>query len=84
MSVGRLTVEHHGLEFSVALVSFEKTPTDYRANKKRHYTAKNCKIAITRQSGRATKTAKKKTALFTETAANTKNEKAQTACRQKT
>ena len=84
MSVGRLTGEHHGPEFSVALVSFEKTPTDYGPNKKRQLLGENCKIAITRQACDLTKTAKKKTALFTETADNAKNEKTQTASRQKT
>ena len=84
MSVGRLTVEHHGLEFSVSLVSFEKTPTDYELNQKRQLLGENCKIAITQQARDLAKTAKKKTALFTETADNAKNEKTQTASRQKT
>ena len=84
MVVRRPTIEFYAFEFFIYSVRFEKTPTDYELNKKRHYTAKNCKTAITRQSGRATKTTKKKTALFTETAANAKNEKAQTASRQKT
>lgn len=84
MVVRRPTIELYAFEFLIYLVRFEKTPTDYELNKKQNCTAKNCKTAITRQACDLAKTAKKKTALFVETADNAKNEKTQTASRQKT